>query len=119
MNTDFEEADNHSPMSTNPCLSKAIETLFKEQINEFLNRYNLRSKTQTTFTEKRSTLRRQKVFPSDSYEIVVDREISKGRLLGPLILNLNKKDMGKILKNHADWSSTLTIKCYLQNHQKK
>ena len=53
---DLEEPNNCRPISITPCLSKVIETLMRNQINDYLNVNRLSSKHQYGFKKKRSTI---------------------------------------------------------------
>ena len=53
---DLEETNNYRPISVTPCLSKVIETLMRNQLNDYLNVNRLSSKLQYSFKKKRSTI---------------------------------------------------------------
>ena len=82
---DLEEPNNYRPISINPCLSKVIETIMRNQINGCLNINLLSSKHQYCFKKKRSTI--EAIMCATEF---IRKKLDENKIVAAAFLDLSK-----------------------------
>ena len=119
---DTENPLNYRPISITPALSKVLEILIKDQIEEHLSKYNLLSKTQFGFRKKFSTIDAL-VYLTET----VRQKLDEKKVVPAAFLDLSKAfdsiDHSVLLEKlkHLGFSSSaiLFIKSYLTNRHQR